>query len=215
MANDPELITPVLNLYCDLMAEIRIRYEAISEVSAGRGQINPHLGLEFCYLQLRLICELIALACLVAHGDVSGTRSGRLLKAFNAEFILSALSVLHPEFYPKPSEQVTLDGERAVRPITSGYLQKPDLLKLYAECHGVLHRGRLKTLGPRMNQAVSFKPIAAWCDMIVRLLNHHQMPLADGVREIWVVMKAEDGKPRAALMEEVTGLGAPGAEFAP
>jgi hypothetical protein len=33
------------------------------------------VGVELIYLQLRMICELIALACLTAHGDVPETTS--------------------------------------------------------------------------------------------------------------------------------------------
>ena len=45
---------------------------------------------------------IIALACLVAHGDVSGAQSAAMRKHYEADWIMDALERLHPEFYPEP-----------------------------------------------------------------------------------------------------------------
>jgi|SRR5882724_2304781 len=64
---------------------------------------NPSLSAsksEFCYLQLRMLCELIAVGCLVVHGDVEGTKG--LCKVWAADKVMKRLEKLHPDFYPHP-----------------------------------------------------------------------------------------------------------------
>src|SRR5665213_3618026 len=120
-------------LYCDLMEEIKARHSIIENVFAGKFNLPPFAASEFCYLQLRVVCELIALACLAAHGDIEATRKGKLFKAYNADQIIKDLGRLHPDFYPRPTKQVIDDKGVPIKvtPITSGYLTKEDLLTLY------------------------------------------------------------------------------------
>jgi hypothetical protein len=71
---------PAIRTYCDLMEEIKHRYDALGAAAAGKfAPLMPDpCALEFCYLQLRLICELIALACLVAHRDIVLPKSKKI-----------------------------------------------------------------------------------------------------------------------------------------
>lgn len=41
----------------------------VEDIKPKHGLSHAH-ALEFCYLELRFICELVALASLVAHGDI-------------------------------------------------------------------------------------------------------------------------------------------------
>ena len=97
---------PTINLYCNLMEEIKRRIEVIVSVERQTIAVPVIVALELCYLQLRLICETIALGCLVAHGDVTGTQSGKMKKAYEADWILNNLERLHPKFYPIPTKQI-------------------------------------------------------------------------------------------------------------
>jgi hypothetical protein len=80
-------------LYCNLMSGIKGRLETIAYVVG-----QPPLSLaryEFGYLQLRLICEVMAIACLTAHGDVIATKQPRLRRSWSAGEILNGLEKLH------------------------------------------------------------------------------------------------------------------------
>jgi hypothetical protein len=58
---------------------------------------------EVRFLQLRMLCELIALACLMAHGDIPAVQaSKKLSKEYSADKIIGQLDALHPNFYPYP-----------------------------------------------------------------------------------------------------------------
>jgi hypothetical protein len=170
-----------IQLYCDLMEEIKHRHKIISAVTHDTlvQYLPPRAIEEFCYLQVRMICELIALASLVAHGDVKGTRTNRISKRYEADWIMKTMERLHPNFYPRPSRQMcdAAGGLMAVEEILSGYLTRSDLSKLYAECGNALHRGTLKTVLSRANRAVpDFNRVQDWLQKIVTLLNHHQSP---------------------------------------
>jgi hypothetical protein len=54
-----------LNDYTGLMREIRTRLLIIESALNRKTGLPPVFVQEFCYLQLRMVCELIALGCLI------------------------------------------------------------------------------------------------------------------------------------------------------
>jgi hypothetical protein len=190
-------------LYMMLMEELKRRRNVIADVLQGKFALPQGIGIELCYLQLRMICELIALGCLAAHGDIPGTKTGKIHKAFAPGVILSELERLHPEFYPVPGEQVRAkDGSLSVRSIKDGFLTKNQLLLLWAESGNRLHRGSMKNVERPF--AVDFEKIAGWDRRILRLLSHHQISLKDDRYQMWVLMQSEKGgRLSVHLMEKV------------
>ena len=191
----PRLFT----LYCGLMEEIKRRSDVIYAVTQGRIPVPQIVGVELAYLQLRMICELIALACLTAHGDVPETKSKRLTKAYNADQIMKTLENLHPEFYPVPGRQVHNEAGKVVEiiDVEEPYLTKRELQRLYGECGDFLHRGNIEQF-MKGRSLPSFAQLESWIKKITMLLNHHQIQLFDGRRQLWVIMQAEsDGKVHA------------------
>lgn len=192
-----QLTTADTELYCGLMEEIKKRQQVVDHLRQSALGIPQIAVYEMCYLQLRKICELIGLGCLVAHGDIPRTRRPEFTKLYHAGVIIRELEALHPAFYPVPGTQV-LDpiSAKVVRivPVTEPYLTKPELTRLYAECGEVLHRGTLEALLKRAEDPLDFSKIDAWGQKIVTLLNHHQIQLIDKDLQIWVLMhEKEDG----------------------
>src|SRR5438477_5038488 len=87
-----------LQLYADLMEEVKHRNRSVTETLRNKSGHPGPIVREFCYLQLRMLCELIALSCLVAHGDIQLPR--QLRKAYAADDMLKQLEALHPNYYP-------------------------------------------------------------------------------------------------------------------
>ena len=73
-----------MDLYANLMAEVKVRMTSIEMACSGQTGLPGPLVREFCFLQLRLICELIALGCLTAHGDIKATQSKKWGKEYSA-----------------------------------------------------------------------------------------------------------------------------------
>jgi hypothetical protein len=84
-------------LYCNLMDEIKHRTRWMQQVLDGTSKLADLPTFEFCYLQLRMICELIALGCLAVHDDIGATR--KLKGKFQADVIIKAMEKLHPKFF--------------------------------------------------------------------------------------------------------------------
>ncbi|HEY3636690.1 MAG TPA: hypothetical protein VGK90_00965 [Rhizomicrobium sp.] len=179
----------VVSLYTEIMEEIKLRHLSMSPAMNGELPIHPRTAFEHCYLQLRMICELIGLACLVVHGNISvGKKS--LLKEYKPGAIVSELEKLHTDFYPHPGEQrLNAAGVPIeLNEIATGFLTKSDLVRLWNYCGNVLHRGSLKNLQLLLKQGGDFQEIQNWSQKIVTLLNHHQIAIADSTSQIWVQM---------------------------
>jgi hypothetical protein len=63
-----------LKLYVSLMEEAKVRFYVIDMAISGRTGLPERGVREFCYLQLRMLCEVIALACLTANGNIKETQ---------------------------------------------------------------------------------------------------------------------------------------------
>jgi len=148
-------------IYGRLMEEIKRRHSVIAQVLNGTISIPQMAAFEFCYVQLRKICEVFALACLAAHGDIPGVRA-KLRSTYNADQIIKQLSRIHQRFYPVPSKQ-TLDQVTQrpieVTPITTGCLTKDEFLALYGECGNYLHRGSIRQLLGKWEPIIDFDKI--------------------------------------------------------
>jgi hypothetical protein len=189
----------ILEKYCSLMEELKTRHAVVQKVltdaKEGRAVLSPYILGELCFLQLRMMCELIALGCLLVHGDVPATRTNRMQKAHAADWIINRLSELHPSFYPLPGIQVhdAAGHVVSVEPNSKPYLTKADLMRLYAECGGFLHRGTLKDILRANTKPMNLARIGEWSAKITQLLNHHQIPLVGDQHQIWVIMQEKSG----------------------
>ncbi|UYO48900.1 hypothetical protein KQX64_23945 [Rhodopseudomonas palustris] len=181
------------------MEEVKRRIDVVSGVTLGRIAVPQIVAVELAYLQLRMICELIALACLAAHGDVPETQAKRLMKAYNADQIIKSLGRLNPSFYPKPGRQVKDAAGRVtgIVDIDEPYLTKVELQRLYGECGDFLHRGNIEQV-MRGRRLPTLSHLDAWKCKVVALLNHHQIQLFHPDHQLWTIMQAaSDGRVHA------------------
>lgn len=174
----------VLELYRDLMVEVRVRIHIVEWLLDHPHDLPAPIVRECAYLQFRLICELIALGCLVVHEDIPATRSAKLSKEWAADAIMNRLVELHPHFYPQPfiREQT---GERQFHHVgidPASTLPRDELITLYALCGGVLHKGSLKKLlRGRSPIETKFDDIRTWLGKLGKLLNMHWISRLDGI----------------------------------
>lgn len=193
-----------MNQYCDLMLECKVRLEIIHNLLSSPPPFPGIMVAEMCYLQLRMLCETIALGCLVVHGDVPTTQSARLRNAYEADKIVRELGMLHKDFYPTPSKMTSVNGRSNLTPNDpeSG-LSKEELQKLWQTCGGKLHRGKFKRLDTRqLIKQVRADEIAAWQRRIFHLLNQHVITCLGTKGAIYLVeMRGYDQAPQAAFLE--------------
>jgi hypothetical protein len=213
---NPEERKLIGETYCHLMLEILVRDELI--LNALNNAIPVTLAMkhipkihqvitgEFCYFQLRMICELIALACLTAHGDIQETKSNRLQESYQADLIIKALTKLHSKFYPTPSKQseMKLDGKWQRTYLADGFLTKQELLTLYRECGNFLHWGSHSLVVTKQRPMPDLSRIQQYSSKIWRLLDHHEIQLIDPNYQIIGILKDKTyERPQFAFAEKL------------
>lgn len=141
MENSRE-IKSALNDYCILMENIKFRVDLVTDLARDVHGLPIFAVAELIYLQIRLVCETLAVACLVAHRNVEGARSNRLRNAYQADLIMNALEKMHARFYPRPIKQILRDGKPiGFEDIKHGFVTKDELLQSYRKAAEFLHAG--------------------------------------------------------------------------
>jgi hypothetical protein len=195
-------------LYANLMNEVKVRIDCINQAVQGKRGFPVPIVREFCYLQLRLLCELIALGCLVAHGDIKSLQSHKTGRAYSADEILKKLTELRPHFYPFACRQTkNADGSMHLQGIDPSPLSKDDLLTLYGNTHRFLHRGSLKKLlsSPTpIDMQINLPEIVSWAQRINDLLSIHTIAISSD-RLIICVLRNIDNNNKVQVVTALKG----------
>jgi hypothetical protein len=169
-----------IDLYANLMEEAKVRFYLINMAIGGKTGLPERGVREFCYLQIRMLCEVIALACLAANGTVKETGGKDPQKGAYADKIIKRLGGLNQEFYPRPAVEKGSGGATRLVPATESFLAPDELVKLYDLCGDHLHRGSLKRLlDPKELFPAKYEDIVGWTNKIVKLLDRHYITLGD------------------------------------
>jgi hypothetical protein len=181
----------LMERYRDIMLEIKERTLSIGPVVNGNTGLHGPLAREFCFLQLRMICECIALSCLIAHGDIGRIRSPKYQRATSADLLMKLLEQLHADFYPHPVRLTITPGHTQVDDVTEGFLTKAQLIRLVRYCGGKVHRGPIQkytfTSTPQQLKA-AFTDIMKWANQILRLLEQHKINFSSGNEYIFCLL---------------------------
>jgi hypothetical protein len=108
---------------------------------------------------------------------------------------MSTLEALHPGFFPVPVYQrLVAPGHFTLSPKKSGFLTKPEFIKLYNQtCGNALHRGSLKNLlSSKQSLTALRQDIADLIAKIVTLLDHHIIMLIGGASVLLCGMKTKE-----------------------
>ena len=178
MAENEAPLPPAYKMYVDLMEEARLRIEALNFAIMARETWNHRLLQEFCYLQLRILCEQIAIGCLIAHGEI---KNNKALKAWRVPDIMKALENLDENYFPT-GIVLTSDGKSADAVLnTNLQITKVELSKLWEKSGQLLHRGTALSVMQSHNKVlnVNLDIVILWAQKISNLLSQHTIPTAD------------------------------------
>lgn len=192
-------------IYNEMMREAKMRFDTINALThqAGSGGIPGLFAQECIYLQLRMLCELVAVACLVAHGDITETQ--RLKDDWKADKIFKELQKLHQNFFPRPLEvrvtKVEPDGKKHLHftPITVGVFTRAELIALYHRCGEQLHLGSLNKLLYSARKADP-KQVLDAAVRLAALLRLHRISMVDG-RQYISMLESSDGQTQTIIAE--------------
>lgn len=166
-----------LKNYTGLMVEARARALSINTLTRDQRGIPSPLVHEYCVLQIRMICEIVALSCLVAHGDLVGRASSSISKAYAPGKIFSSLTELHDDFFPVPVKPIkTVTGWHMADYSGGPFADKQEIIDIWNKCGELLHRGTLKNLLKQRNPVQSnFADVNNWGQKLLNLLSNHRI----------------------------------------
>ena len=172
-----------MRLYCRLLEEANARLLCIEHGLNSQFNLPGPFLRELCFLQLRMLCELIALGCLTAHGDIGNAPVAKIKKEWHAGRIIAELETLHPDFYPVPITQEERAPGRFHMTERDPTFTKEDLFELYNKSGDVLHKGNIqKLLTANLPVQTNFPDVIKWARKIAGLLAIHGIALFGGQR---------------------------------
>jgi hypothetical protein len=193
--------------YLRLMHELAIRMDLVAHACNGNLNLSPPYAREYCYLQFRRICELVALGCLQLHGDLPAARSSAAKKEWNAERIMRLLQKNHPHSFPQSLTRTkTTDGWQLEANSKPNALTFTEFKALYSKCGEILHRGTIRTIeaeGPIGKP--EYDQVIHWSRKLVDLLNEHVVARADGKGLYHISLKTEAGGPACSVFTGFSG----------
>jgi hypothetical protein len=190
-------------LYRAFMEEIKTRLGVIAEVVTVVKRDSNHPGAflqaEFGFLQLRFVCDLVALAILAAHRPYGLT--DKLMESWHARRALHDLSLLNPLSFPRPAKVSRTPEGITINVSDEGALQRRDLEDIYNKCGRMLHRGALKhILG--QGKAYDIGKLNGWAARIGALLAHHVLMILDeGLILVVNLTSGPDGSVEVAITQ--------------
>jgi hypothetical protein len=190
-------IHPNAALYCQLMELLKWRTGAVIETLDRLKKRNHYfdnrLAAEFCMLQLRMCCELLAIGCVAIHTDVATPK--QLHKEWNADSIMKKFARLKPKFFPQPIvDKRGTDGIIDQIP-REGALNREELLKHYHLFGGMLHSGALSDHLAPTEENYNLSMFDEFIAKLGKLLSNHTYLLNDERTMIRVIMNNEvDGR---------------------
>ncbi|QKO23703.1 hypothetical protein [Rhodoferax sp. BAB1] len=192
--------------YLKLMHEVVTRLDLISYACNGQLNLAPPYAFEYCYLQYRRICELLALGCLQLHGDLPATRTNAATKEWNAERIMGLLHRSHPHAFPQCAVATkTPTGWNYVANSKPNAMTLVEFKALYGKCGQVLHRGTIRSVETEQPlQKQDYAQVILWSQKIVDLLNQHFVSRSDGHGLYFVSLKTESGGPACNVLTGFT-----------
>jgi hypothetical protein len=187
--------------YLPLMHELAIRIDLVAHACDGKLNLTPPYAREYAYLQFRRMCELIALGCLLLHGDLPAAQTQSTKKEWNAEKIMKILHKNHPHSFPQSViREKTENGWNIQANSKPDALTREEFKKLYSECGEILHRGTIRSLEATGGVTQGdYEKVIYWQKKIVDLMNEHLIGRATGNSFYIISLRTESGFPECSI----------------
>lgn len=171
---DQERIQPVMAEYIEIMEEVKDRLKAINTVLRDPELFEPRIAREVCYLQLRMIAELVALSCVVAHDRLTLVEMKNIRREYSAEVILKRMERRHEHFFPRAVRlRTTPDGRGHIDYAERIGFTAAEMGKLWVRTGQVLHIGAQNKLRSRKPVDPELADVRDYVERIIDLLSFH------------------------------------------
>ncbi len=190
-------------LYCAIMEELKARVQTMGEIAHGirRPTSSAHhrhnvFFFEGLYLQLRKVCELLAIAVLTAQTLDERFQKANLLAEYRADKLFKAVSRINPVCFPRP-----IQGGNWKPGATQLVWEHPpvftakDITSLYNTCDERMHAGKLRDFLRGRKTDLRQDLVKEWVEKLMTGLANHIIALPEAGRSMIVQMvDSENGQ---------------------
>ena len=204
--------------YVALMEEIKNRANVIEQVGTSPSLLAyKRAHIELICLQLRMILENIAMACLIANGDDFGKKSKSIANEYRPEQIFRRVESVNPDCYPQPIQLIpkSADYKTGLGEIADGlyqgeikerasddWLTREMLKNVYGRLGNLLHSKNPMQENSAREQLE--KEVPKWYNLIVNLITHHKIAVLDDQKMYIVIVghrECESDSPRGVRVQ--------------
>jgi hypothetical protein len=202
MVDLPE-IQEATDVYVAFMQEIKTRLEAIKEtvdwLKVHHQEPKSYFRAEFGFLQLRYVCDLVALSILAAHKPFG--LDDELLKSWHARRALQDLKAINEDGFPRPVK-ITRNGGSIQFVLSDDALTRDGLQRIFDKCGRMLHRGIIKHVFEGQAKQYDVNALDRWAAKIGALLSHHALLIPEqGTAFIVNLATQPDGDVSIAIVQ--------------
>jgi hypothetical protein len=185
-----------VKVYLLIMEEIKTRLSVIRTIKAEN--LPFPIAREVCTLQLRHICELIAIGCLVVQGKLTAD----IAQEDNPIKIMRTLEEVVPHFFPQPAI-ITKDGNILDIEFNSKpkALTRKELETIWGQSGNYLHRLTVKRFFSKKSDPENpWEDIDSQIDKVEALLADHGIAILEPKTMYLVSLVTENGHAAASVM---------------
>jgi hypothetical protein len=205
-------MTEIVNKYATCMQEIKLRTNAvISIIKKETTTLYPYTNVEFLYLQIRKILELIVLANLVANNKEYQKIRQSFATDWNAKRIIETIKKINNDYFPKAicrkkSNNAKIKCEWKEK--TSDILTENLFIDMYNEISCFLH-AKNPFNAESVNIETINKKVIVYINLIINTLNEHNTVLCNGnivncnMNAIEEKSKSKEGKISVHYFEKI------------
>ncbi len=187
--------------HLQVLFEINARLQIIESVK----QINAPFGIarEICYLQLRHICELVAIGSVIVQGDYTSSPD------FTGEYAPSKVFKSLDKHYPGsfPQTLVIEKGENGIQfkcNVSRNEMTRKEMEELWGRTGNFLHRLKLKNFFREETELNIWPEIDQHTAKLKALLNPHAIAMHKPKILVCASLYGDGGHPDLAFLEYKT-----------
>jgi hypothetical protein len=179
--------------YMSAMEEVKLRFAMIDFIKRS----NHPIGLinEICYLELRHVCELISICCLIARGDYTTHKA--LHDDYAPGKIFSALRKQWEDFFPQDTIVTQVVGHTHIQANAnkSAVVSQKEIVSIWNLSGTLLHRGSISHYMRRQFLDKEFdERIDTYVSKILLLIKLHSITIENPKTLLLVDMFPPSGK---------------------
>jgi hypothetical protein len=186
--------------YLQVLFEVNARLEFLKSLKSSN--LPYGISREVCHLQLRHICELVAIGCLVVQGDY--TSSAELSGEYNPQKVFRGLEKLYAGFFPQAASITTVNGNLDIHANANpAAMTRKEMETLWGKTGNYLHRLKIKNFFREEEAAESnFWPeLDTYVMKLEALLNPHIIPMHNPKVLVIAGLDGDNGKPNLSFVE--------------